>query len=147
MKILPKIIFLIIVLVILIKANAYSQESIWNELNTKCTKLYQQGQYPEAQKISEEAIEVAETTFGKDHPNTATSLNNLAELYRTQGKYAEAEPLYKRALSIWEKALGENHPKVATVLENMSALYKKMGKEAVAKVLEERAKRIRLIYQ
>ncbi len=32
----------------------------------------------------------------------ATSLNNLAELYRAQGKYEQAEPLYQRALAIRE---------------------------------------------
>ena len=51
--------------------------------------------------------------LGPDHPNVATSLNNLAELYRNQGKYAEAEPLYKRSLAIREKALGPDHPDVA----------------------------------
>ena len=38
------------------------------------------------------------------HPNTAQSLNNLAELYRAQGKYAQAEPLMQRALAIREKS-------------------------------------------
>ena len=47
-------------------------------------------------------------------PMSATSLNNLAELYQAQGRYAEAEPLYKRALAIREKALGPDHPDVGT---------------------------------
>jgi len=117
-------VILMMIMVISVSKVAYSQEALWNELNAKSTKLYQQGQYSEALKIAEEAIKVAETTFGKDHPNTAQSLNNLALLYYAQGKYAEAEPLYKQALSIREKSLGKNHPQVATVLENMSELYK-----------------------
>ncbi|NCS23671.1 MAG: tetratricopeptide repeat protein [Microcystis aeruginosa BS13-02] len=36
--------------------------------------------------------------------DVATSLNNLAELYRAQGKYAEAELLFLRSLTIWEIA-------------------------------------------
>ena len=147
MKTLSKIIFLIMVLVILIKANAYPQEALWNELNARVEKLYQQGQYAEALKDAEGAVKVAETTFGPDHPNLATSLNNLAELYRTQGKHAEAEPLHKRALSIREKALGKDHPDVAQSLNNLAELYKKMGNEDEAKRLEERAKKIRSIYQ
>lgn len=73
----------------------------------------------------------------------ATTLNNLAELYRTQGKYAEAEPLYTQALEILEKVLGPNHPNVATVLENMAELYKKTGRLDEAQRLEARAKEIR----
>jgi tetratricopeptide (TPR) repeat protein len=73
----------------------------------------------------------------------ATSLNNLAELYRVQGQYAAAEPLYKRALAIWEKALGPDHPQVATVLKNMARLYKEAGRVDEAIRWEKRANAIR----
>src|SRR3972149_4631639 len=106
-------VILMVVMVISVSKVAYSQESLWNELNAKFTKLYQQGQYAEALMVAEEAVKVAEKTFGKDHPNTATSLNNLAKLYYAQGKYDEAEPRYKQALLIREKALGKDHPDVA----------------------------------
>ena len=52
--------------------------------------------------------------LARTNPAVATSLNNLAELYRAQGRYAETEPLHKRALAIGEKALGPDHPDVAT---------------------------------
>ena len=32
--------------------------------------------------------------LGKDHPDTLTSVNNLAALYQAQGRYGEAEPLF-----------------------------------------------------
>ena len=56
------------------------------------------------------ALAIEEKALGPEHPDVATSLNNLAELYRDQGKYGEAEPLYQRALAIDEKALGPDHP-------------------------------------
>ena len=73
----------------------------------------------------------------------ATSLNNLAELYREQGKYDQAEPLYKRALKIFENALPANHPNIATTLENMGQLYKDMGKDNEAQKCLQRAKETR----
>ncbi len=36
--------------------------------------------------------------LGKDHPDVAVSLNNLADLYPAQDKYSAAEPLYKKSL-------------------------------------------------
>jgi tetratricopeptide (TPR) repeat protein len=75
----------------------------------------------------------------------ATTLNNLAGLYRTQGEYAKAEPLYKRSLAIWEKALGPDHPDVATILENLAALYRDTKRYRKAEPLEQRAARIRTI--
>ena len=122
----------VIVMVVLLSASAYAQEALWNELNKKTGTLYQQGQYSEAVKVAEKALKVAEDTFGANHPNVATSLNNLAELYRAQGRYADAEPLYKRALAIQEKALESNHPYVATSLNNLALLYKTQGRYAEA---------------
>ncbi|OIP63615.1 MAG: hypothetical protein AUK30_08190 [Nitrospirae bacterium CG2_30_70_394] len=75
----------------------------------------------------------------------ATSLNNLALLYKTQGHYAQAEPLYRRSLAISERALGPDHPDVATSLENLAALYRATQRIAEAEKLEERAARIRAI--
>lgn len=75
----------------------------------------------------------------------ATSLNNLALLYKTQGQYAKAEPLYKRSLAIREKALGPDHPDVAASLWNMAILYRETGREKAAKDFEKRAVAIRAI--
>ena len=81
---------------------------------------------------------MAEEIVGPDHPDVATSLNNLALLYYTQGEYAAAEPLYKRALQIDEKALGPDHPSVATSLNNLAALYRATGRNLEAQELEKR---------
>ena len=87
----------------------------WDKLIQEANQLYRAGNYPGAVEVAKKALEVAEKSLGPDHPDVATSLNNLAELYRTQGQYAQAEPLYKRSLAISEKSLGPDHPDVATV--------------------------------
>ena len=84
-----------------------------------------------------------EKALGPDHPDTATTLNNLAELYRSMGDYAKAEPLYQRALKIREKALGPDHPDTATALNNLAGLYRSMGDYAKAEPLYQRALKIR----
>ena len=77
--------------------------------------------------------------MGTDHPDTATSLNNLASLYQAQGKYAEAEPLFQRALAISEQQLGKDHPDTASSLNNLAGLYQAQGKYAEAEPLYQRA--------
>ena len=64
--------------------------------------------------------------FTGDHPNIATSLNNLAYLYDSQGKYSEAEPLYLDALAMSERVLGTNHPTTITVRNNLRHLQQQM---------------------
>ena len=73
----------------------------------------------------------------------ATTLNNLAELYRIQGKYTAAEPLHRRALAIRETALGPKHPDVAESLENYAVRLRDTGRSAEAEEMEARAKAIR----
>ncbi|MDZ7292318.1 MAG: tetratricopeptide repeat protein [candidate division KSB1 bacterium] len=43
-------------------------------------------------------LAIREKQLGLDHPQVATSLNNLAELLRAQGNYAEAESMYRRGM-------------------------------------------------
>jgi CHAT domain-containing protein/tetratricopeptide (TPR) repeat protein len=77
--------------------------------------------------------------LGPEHPDVATSLHNLAEVYKATGAYALAEPLMQRALVIREKVLGPEHPDVATSLHNLAELYKATGAYAQAEPLYKRA--------
>jgi tetratricopeptide (TPR) repeat protein len=117
----------------------------WDTLNREVLELYRVGKYDRAVVMAQKALQVAEQNVGPDHPDVATSLNNLALLYDTQGDYAKAEPLYKRSLAILEKALGPDHPVVATSLENIAELYRKTGREIAAEELEKRAATIRAV--
>ena len=65
--------------------------------------------------MAEKALGIREKVLGKEHPDVAQSLNNLAALYESQGNYGKAEPLYVRSLAILEKVLGKEHPSVATL--------------------------------
>jgi len=118
------------------------QVTSWESQMAVGAKAYQEGHYGDAEKSFVAAVKEAEG-FGPDDPRLATSLNNLAEVYRAQGRYGEAEPLDKRALAIWEKALGPEHPDVATSLENYAALLRKTNREAEAATMEARVKAIR----
>ncbi|HEU5379081.1 MAG TPA: FxSxx-COOH system tetratricopeptide repeat protein, partial [Ktedonobacteraceae bacterium] len=76
--------------------------------------LHNRARYAEAEPLYQHALAIYEQQLGSAHPSTATSLNNLAGLYRAQGKYEQAEPLYQRALAICEQQLGPAHPDTAT---------------------------------
>ena len=84
--------------------------------------LYKQGKFQEAISLQEQELAWTERNYGPDHPDTATSLNDLAVLYLSQGAYAKAEPFFLRALTIWEKALGPDHPDTAQSLKNLAEL-------------------------
>src|SRR5262249_58720922 len=81
---------------------------------------------------------------GPDHPDIATSLNNLAYLLQAQGEPAAARlPLFERALAIQEKVLGPDHPDTALSLNNLAILLQAQGELAAARPLLERTLAIR----
>ncbi len=114
-----------------------------DKLKQQINELYRAGKYSEAIPIARRLLELREKTLGQEHPNTATSLNNLALLYKAMGDYAKAEPLYQRALKIREKALGPEHPGTATTLDSLAALYYATGHYAKAEPFYQRALKIK----
>jgi len=82
----------------------------WGELNAAVVKAYQEGEYNKGIDLAEQALALALQAFGPRHPNTLTSMNNLAGLYQSQGRYGEAEPLLAEALQLAREVAGPNHP-------------------------------------
>ncbi|HMF29697.1 MAG TPA: tetratricopeptide repeat protein, partial [Candidatus Cybelea sp.] len=80
-----------------------------------------------------------EKVLGPEHPDTATTLNNLAYLLQAQGDLAAARPLYERALAIREKVLGPEHPDTATNLSKLGRLLSASGHTEDAEPLFKRA--------
>ncbi|MBK9709727.1 MAG: tetratricopeptide repeat protein [Kouleothrix sp.] len=99
--------------------------------------------YAAACPLYARALAIREQALGPSHPDTATSLNNLAYLLQAQGDYPAARPLYERALAIREQALGPSHPSTATSLNNLAGLLESQGDYLAARPLYERALAIR----
>ncbi|NJR51996.1 MAG: tetratricopeptide repeat protein, partial [Leptolyngbyaceae cyanobacterium CSU_1_3] len=75
-------------------------------LEQQVEQLYEQGKLNEAIPLAEQALTIRKSILGESHPDVATSLTDLAVLYRNQGRYAEAESLYKQALALRKHLLG-----------------------------------------
>ena len=108
-------------------------------LDQRVFQLLQQGKYAQAVPLSQRAVTIRKRLLGASHPDVATSLNNLADLYRAMAAYAQAEPLYRQALEIDRKALGQGHPDYARDLNNLAELYRAMAHYAQAEPLYRQA--------
>ena len=80
-------------------------EPLIGQMNQQVVALYHKGQYREAIDMAERVRDLSRQALGEDHPSYATSLNNLAGLYRAMGNYSAAEPLYRKASQKIGKAL------------------------------------------
>lgn len=95
--------------------------------------------WKEAELLSREILRLREAHSGKDAPETAAALNNLALLLLDTNRMAAAEPLLVRALAINEALFGKDHPEVASALNNLAALLHATNRAAEAELLYRRA--------
>jgi tetratricopeptide (TPR) repeat protein len=89
--------------------------------------------------LNRRALKEREKERGVQHPDTLTSVSNLALVLKDQGKYDEAEKLNRRALEGSEKELGVQHPDTLTSVSNLAMVLQDQGKYDEAEKLNRRA--------
>ena len=65
------------------------------------------GRYELALKMEEDALDIRQELLGKEHPDTQTSMNNLALALSNQGKYKQAEEMHRQELALCERGAGQ----------------------------------------
>jgi tetratricopeptide (TPR) repeat protein len=99
--------------------------------------------YSKTEKLYQKDLELFERQIAPDHPILASSLKNLAELYRAQGKYCEAETPYLRLLKIAERRIDAYPYSIVDCLNNLALMYYSQGKYSEAEPLYLRSLEIR----
>jgi tetratricopeptide (TPR) repeat protein len=75
--------------------------------------------------------------LGEEHPNTLTTMNNLALTLTNQGDYPGARELQEQVLEIVRKVLGEEHPDTLTAMNNLAATLNYQSDNEGARKLQE----------
>ena len=99
--------------------------------------LRDDGKFSDSERISLQAVKITIEILGDDHPNTLTTMNNLAETYRAQGKTEAAAMLHEEVLQKSRRILGDDHPDTLTTMSNLAETYQAQGKSEVAAALHE----------
>ncbi|KAF5855882.1 hypothetical protein ETB97_008292, partial [Aspergillus alliaceus] len=82
----------------------------------------------EAEELGVQALELRKQVLGPEHPDTLTSMNNLALTYSDQGLWKEAEELEMQTLELRKQVLGPEHPDTLTSMNNLAYTWKLLGK-------------------
>jgi tetratricopeptide (TPR) repeat protein len=69
------------------------------------------GEYDRALPLYEECLAKQKRVLGDEHPDTLTSLNNLAGLFRNKGEYDRVLPFFEECLAKSKRVLGDDHPR------------------------------------
>jgi len=90
-------------------------------LNDLGHTLLEQGKGSKALVFIREGITIRQELFGRESPEVASTLLNLAVALQNQGRLTEAETSYREALTLREK-LDKNDPEPAVVFANLATL-------------------------
>ena len=90
------------------------------------------GEYSKAIPYYERSLTMKKVALPPNHPDLATSYNNIAGVYDNMGEYSKALSSYERSLEIKKVALPPNHPDLATSYNNIGLVYHNMGEYSKA---------------
>ncbi len=82
-------------------------------------------------------MEIRKTKLGADHPDTLTSMSNLASTYRKQGRWDKAETLDIQAMEKSKTQLGADHPDTLASMANLASTYRNQGRWDEAETQED----------
>ncbi|CAF1182076.1 unnamed protein product [Rotaria sordida] len=96
-----------------------------------------------ALEFYEKALKTREKALPPNHPDLATSYNNIGSVYDDMGDYSKALEFHEKSYQIFEKALPPNHPSLAISYGNIGQVYKNMGDYSKALEFYEKSLKIR----
>ena len=73
-------------------------------------------EYAAAKQSHEQALAICRKSLPPDHPDIATSLNNLGIVQYALREYAAAKQSHEQALAIRRKSLPPDHPDIASTV-------------------------------
>lgn len=89
--------------------------------------LYKYAKYEKAITLNRTLLDLREKVLGEEHPDMATSFNNMGTIHHIQGNFERALEYYLKALAMREKVLGEEHPDTAGSYNNIGNIYTNQG--------------------
>jgi tRNA A-37 threonylcarbamoyl transferase component Bud32/Flp pilus assembly protein TadD len=91
----------------------------------------------------ERVLVLQQEHLGAEHPEVASTLNNLGVVLSRLERLDEAVRRYEESLQLHEKLEGPEHPNVAAASQNLAVALKRQGKSRLARAAFERAVALR----
>ncbi|PPQ96825.1 hypothetical protein CVT26_005994 [Gymnopilus dilepis] len=101
------------------------------------------GIWSKAEELFHWAWEICTNKLGREHPDTLTSMANLATIFYKQGRWKEAKELGVKVLGMRKSVLGMEHPDTLTSMSNLALTFCNQGQWRAAKDLEAEVLEIR----
>ncbi len=80
-----------------------------------------------ARKLLEKVLEARKSVLGREHPDTLTSVNNLASVLSRERRYDEARHMHLQVKLLRETVLGKEHLDTLTSMNNLASVLSYQG--------------------
>ncbi|KEP52390.1 kinesin light chain [Rhizoctonia solani 123E] len=97
--------------------------------------LMDRGQWARAELLITGVQETMKHALGLDHPDTLSSMYNLAYTYSYLGQYEDARALQSQVLHTRKQVLGLDHPDTLRSMNNLAVAYSDLGRHEDARAL------------
>ncbi|EEY54415.1 uncharacterized protein PITG_08048 [Phytophthora infestans T30-4] len=88
---------------------------------------YNSGDYQAALDAGLQCRDLVKSHFGENHPVYASTVTNIALMYKNLGQMEEAVEAYEFALQTYKASVGEQHASFATTLYNLGLVYRALA--------------------
>lgn len=100
-----------------------------SKLLSKVSKyLSDQGRSRVKESLDVKALKLRQEELGDKHPDTLSSMADLASAYLGQGQLSEAEAIYIKVLNLRRELLGETHPNTISSMVDLAVVYDQQGR-------------------
>ncbi|KAJ9652261.1 hypothetical protein H2198_008471 [Neophaeococcomyces mojaviensis] len=90
--------------------------------------LHRLGRWDDKYSVRLFLCQVVQIMQGLEHPDTLTSMSNLATVLSEQGKYEQAEEMHRQTLNLSLTVLGLEHTNTLMSMNNLATVLRKQGK-------------------
>ena len=113
-------------------------ERLGSLLNDAGTTAYINGDMPQANQWFQKSVTLRQTKLGADHPDTLTSMSNLAVTYSDLGQHDKALAMNEKVLAARQTKLGAAHHDTLTSMGTLASTYSALGQNDKALAMEEK---------
>lgn len=119
-----------------------SQPGVFGAMLERSLQLFNAGRYAEAERLANQARQMAQARFGTVHRAVGRGYFELARIHARQGDYDRALSEARQSLAIFERVFGNNSGQVASALILVGSVISRQGKFDEAEALLRRSDRM-----
>src|SRR6185369_18078417 len=97
-------------------------------LLTSAEEPFRERDFARSELLYRQALEILWVSAPHDHPDVATCLERLGQIYFNWSQYELAIPMYERLLDIGKQVLGNNNPAIISSYRQLARAYEGAGR-------------------